>query len=110
MNPSESRVEYDDPCLAAFQEWMDDRRIAAKKNEDWSNGIFENPRVEATWEGFICAWGICQPKPAKQRALREAISNAIRGRHTPSSLTNAIFQAIRPHAFLANESQPPTQI
>jgi hypothetical protein len=106
MKLSKPQFQSDYPCLSAFQEWMDERRIVAKMNNDWSNGLFENPRAEALWEGFICAWGICQPKPAKERALREAISNAIRGNRTPSTLINAIFDAIRAHVLLADESRP----
>jgi hypothetical protein len=64
---------HNDPCLAAFEEWMEDRGIIAEKNIDWSNGIFRNRRVEDRWEGFICAWGLSDDTTERDRLKAEVV-------------------------------------
>jgi hypothetical protein len=54
---NEAQSTEADPCLVAFLDWMDERRIKAERHPTGPD-MFENRRVEAMFEGFVCAWGL----------------------------------------------------
>jgi hypothetical protein len=55
--PIKRKTSQPDDCLAAFEDLMREKRLSTEKVES-DVPPFKNRRVEAMWEGFICAWGM----------------------------------------------------